>query len=681
MAGLSALRSTIAKIDIVQLRDRTWRFAQSERGRDAICLALVFALVSVMLRRCLHGDPPVGHDHPVHLFRIWQFGHTLLHHPFSPWTWSHRWFAGYPQNVVYPIGADLLVLAVKALSLNFLSLAYAYAVAFFIFYFVYGAAVFLFVRRALESRTAALFAVLFLLTDPGSNDTGGWFYTVDVGVWAGPLGVAPMLVALVQINALFEQFDRRRLVLAAVCMAAAILCHPLHIIFIAIALPLLCLCRYIAGEPTPWTRAVIAIAVALALALLIASYWLVPYIAASPYALDVGQHGDELRKIGDTLSSAKFFDRMNPYAAAAGLIGVVCLLAARRTLALFMSIFAFIAIVLSSTTFAALLGPHAAAWIEKHIIATRLLMLAKPFWYGAAGFVFVAAGRAIVSLGKNQDDAIAIPAEMLRAAILALIVAVLVAPLGYYFISAFIKSEVKRPSVWLSDRTDRKARADFIDWAHRTLDRQSGFFRIAHSFDWNDHDLADLAIALPYPFYKIGPTPTGHFKFQLYSSTNATFRAINVRFAISHTPLPPRADLHLRENFRGKLYLYEFTNWNPSPFEITGTGPVDLVTFGEDEIVLRAGAGASGSLRLNVSFYPKWRATIDDAPVPMTIVEIPGIEHSAFMQVPLRPGTIRFRFCRGVSDYIGTLFSFIGLAGCAILLKSERAATRMRLSI
>ena len=135
-----------------------------------------------MLFRCLRGDWLIGHDHPVHLFRIWQLGETLRQHPFSPWTWGHRWFAGYPQNAVYPIGADLFVLAFRALSFGALSLGRAYGLAFWVFYCLYGYAIYFFVRSAFASRTAGLFAAIFLLTDPGSDDVGGWFYTVDVGV-------------------------------------------------------------------------------------------------------------------------------------------------------------------------------------------------------------------------------------------------------------------------------------------------------------------------------------------------------------------------------------------------------------------------------------------------------------------------------------------------------------------
>lgn len=660
------------KIDIGQMRERVRRFAQSERGRDEICLVLIFLLVSVMLRRCLYGDPPIGHDHPVHLARIWQFGHTLLRHPLAPWTWSHLWFAGYPQNVVYPIGADLLVLGIRALSLGTLSLTSAYGLAFFLFYFAYGASLYLFVRRAVDSRIAALLAAIFLLTDPGSNDTGGWFWIVDLGVWANSLGMIPVLIALLQINALFEKIDNRRIALAAACIGAAFLCHPLHLIFVAVAVPLLCLARFLNGQPTRWLRSLGACALIIFIGTLIASYWLVPYVAAAPYAAAIGKSGLPLHKIGSAFVDAKVFERMNPFAAALGFIGILAFLAARRTLALFMSIFVFAAFFLASSNFTAIFSPQIGSWLSKHIIATRLLLLAKPFWYGAAGFAIVAIGRAIRSLGTTNTP---MPARV-RYARGALVV-ILAGPIAFYFVESFIKTDVKRPSKWLSDRDNQFARDDFVAWAHASLDRQPGFFRIAYDFQHLDHDLADLALELPYPLYEVEPTPTGHFKYDVHASTAAAFRAVNVRFALVPGLLPEREDLTLQKIFRNKLFLYEFRYWNPKPFEINGTGAVEVVSWADDEIVLRAPADAAGTLRLNVSAYPKWRATLDGVPLPITPATVAGVDHCLMMNVPLHPGTIRFRFVRGFTDYIGTVFAVIGLVSCGMIWKSERSLRRL----
>jgi len=177
---------------------------------------------------------------------------------------------------------------------------------------------------------------------------------------------------------------------------------------------------------------------------------------------------------------------------------------------------------------------------------------------------------------------------------------------------------------------------------------------------------------VPRPFYKIWITPTGHFKYNIASGSNEALRAVNVRFALSEHPLAPRADFRLVQIFDGKLWLYEFRDWNPVPFEIKGEGAVELTQFRDEDIELRAGPGAHGLLRLNVTYFPKWRATRDGVPIPIASVPLDGVENSAFMQVELLPGTYHFHYQKGASDYLGTVLCLLGVTGCVLLANWER---------
>ena len=69
--------------------------------------------------------------------------------------------------------------------------------------------------------------------------------------------------------------------------------------------------------------------------------------------------------------------------------------------------------------------------------------------------------------------------------------------------------------------------------------------------------------------------------------------------------------------------------------EAGGAGEIELAEFRDEEITLRAASGAHGGLRLNVSYFPKWHATRDGVPVPITPATDPEVERSAFMEVPL----------------------------------------------
>jgi hypothetical protein len=651
------------------------RLAASEKFRDWASVAFIFALAATMLSPILRGDWPVGHDHPVHLFRIWQLREQLLHHG-TPWGWSHRWFAGYPLSVIYPMGTDLFVLAVQALSFGLLKLGNAYGVAFLLFYFLYGYGTYFFVRRAIGSQIAGLIAVVFLLTEPGNVETGGWFWIVDVGVWAAPFGSVPALIATVQIAALMEKPNAKTAAGIALCIGLALLWHPLHMIYFALAIPLLCLSRYLTGIPTRWTRFFSFIDIAILVGVLIASFWLVPYFVALPYAGEIGVSGTTLKKIGGDFMAGHLFERMHAIPIGLGIVGVICLLWARQTLTLFMGLFVFVIIVLSSSTFPSLFGSSVQGWFESYIISPRMLMLAKPFWFGAVGYGVVTiwrASRLRIGTGDPAETS-SKRATLVRRTIMAVVLLVFVAPVLFYSLASFWKWEVRRPSIWHSQRPDQAARRDLLTWAKTELDRPNEFFRIAHGLEPNEHDFADLAIDLPYPFYEAGHTPTGHFKWNVASSSPITLHTLNVRFVLSHKPLS-RDDFRLVKNFRDQIWLYEVRNWSATPFEIRGTGTVELLKFDQEEIILRAGEGASGNLRLNVSEYPNWRAERDGSAIPIESARVPWIQHAMFMQVPLAPGTYRFHYDHGFAGKIGAILSIAGLIACVLLARSSRVAS------
>ena len=103
-----------------------------------------------------------------------------------------------------------------------------------------------------------------------------------------------------------------------------------------------------------------------------------------------------------------------------------------------------------------------------------------------------------------------------------------------------------------------------------------------------------------------------------------------------------------------------------------GGGRVSVSAFRDEEIVLKAEPDAHGVLRLNVGYFPKWRATRDGTPVPITPLPVPNVESAVFMQVPLAPGTYRFRYHRTASDYVGTLLCLAGLTACGFLAFGDR---------
>ena len=655
------------------------RAANSNKFREAICVILITGLATVMLAPVFRGDWPVGHDHPVHLFRIWQLEQTIRQGGL-PWTWSHRWFAGYPQNVVYPIGADLLVVAVHAISFGLLKIGQAYGITFWLFYTAYGYAVFFFVRRATGSRAAGLIATLFSLTDPGSNEVGGWFWVVDVGVWTSVLGLVPALIGTVQLSKLLEKPGPSVAASVGLCFGLALLCHQIHFIFFGLVIPLLCLSRYFSAIETDWRRALAWLAVSVSIGFCLAGFWYVPYAAALPYAGEVGARGRDFAQLGDALAAGALFPRMHFLAVAFGLVGCIGLLRTSRPLAVCSGLFVITAALVSSSTFASFFGEAVADWMHHHITADRIFVLIKPFWYGAAGFAMVGCWRAAARFasGTTEPDLERVPSGLgkLRRAAPLVLGCLIALPFVGRALHTFYGSEIRRPTMWHSERRDEDARQQFIAWTHETLN-PTEFGRIAHGFDFNDHDLTDLGIEVSYPFYKVWPTPTGHFKYDINASSNEAFRAVNVRFALAKHAID-RPDFALEKVFNQQLWLYRFVDWSPQPFEISGSGQVQLIRFDAEEIRLRADAAASGQLRLNVSYFPKWQATRDNVPIPIRTVSLPGIANSSFMETELRPGEYRFFFSRSWTDYAGTGLCLIGLGVWLLLRNWDYLASRAR---
>jgi len=663
---------------------RLWQAVARRRAeaiKETCAVIFILGLTTAMLFPAVRGDWPVGHDHTVHIFRIWQLEQNIRLHG-TPWAWTNRWFTGCPTAVVYPVGADFFVLAVRAFSLGKLAIHQAYGVAFWLFYFLYGYAVFYFTRHAFGSRAAGIIAAILLLSDPGNNEVGGWFWIVDAGVWTAALGMVPALIGLIQMAALLQTPTPTRAAAVAICLGLGLLCHPLIALFFAIAFALLCACRFVTGERTPWRAAAVWVGIAFGCGLLIASFWLVPHLAARPYIASLGAPGLRLEEIGTRISGGTLFPRMWWLAIGFGFVGSLWLvLTARRSLPLFAGSFVFLCVTLTSSTFVEWFGPAVTSWANQRMIFLRLLMLLKPFWYAAGAFLLVSSAQNVNRSLRTaeQHSTLSRPKGWHRviASVAAFIfLGVFVAPVLFYSLKSYLHDEVLRPTQWHSQRTDLTDRAIFVAWAN--MQPRTQFFRICHGFGEDEHSLTDLGMEIPQPLYKNWDTPTGdHFKYDINASSNAALRAVNVRYIIAEHPLE-RPDF-IPEQIFGRLRLYAFRDWNPQPFVVQGKGEVQLEQFSDESITLRALPGCSGLLRVNVTYFPKWRVTHDGAALPITAAPVSDVEKSAFLEVPLSPGVYRFRYKRDVTDYLGTLLCAGGVAASIVLASWQTVPAPARL--
>ncbi|MFZ6182640.1 hypothetical protein [Nannocystis pusilla] len=216
---------------LLRLAVRTWPFA------------LVTALGLWLLWPVPTGVMPLSADHTVHLTRAWLYGQQLAGGHLVGW--SPFWFFGFPLGELYPPLGDLLVIAVRLVTLGLLDWAQAYALAFTLVFLLQGWALLRCGRALGLGPLAGVIAAALALLDAGAYREGGWIYTVTYGVWPQALATSLAYWALAELalaarvrEGMSPGTHHRHLALAALAAAAALLAHPMSLPMLAMAAPL-----------------------------------------------------------------------------------------------------------------------------------------------------------------------------------------------------------------------------------------------------------------------------------------------------------------------------------------------------------------------------------------------------------------------------------------------------------
>jgi hypothetical protein len=665
---------------------------------DVLCVLLLVALTLVMMGKVAAGDRPISADHTVHYFQAW-----LLNERFwsDGWFfWSNLWFAGYPVNYTYPIGAYLWIVLVHWLTLGTLTFSGAYAVAFWLFFVLHGVSVYLLGRLAFN-RVVGLVAAVLYLVDRGANSAGGWFWTVDIGTWPIALSVAFSTIATALLAWILEGGRRRHVVWCAVCIGLALLTHPLQLLYVPILGATAFLLSAFVVERARLRSTARHAAVAIGCGLLIGALWWLPFLAYSDYSRAYGWQWASLDQIGANIYQGTLFpagatltsreeidsvatsyvpetvDGLAVYVTVLSILALPVLLLSRRLLPLLASALTFLLLIGASSTLHDVLGLPQWWGSYHHMEWARFSMLFKPFMcVGAA-----VGGWAIV-IGLKQSGAFVGLRPGGRAwsgaARVVIAVSLLLVP-TMPGIVVFVNRHVLETVITKSGDPLRADRAALVDWIREAHARDPRFFRVAaRGKDDDDHSLIDLGTQLPVPMIHIGYTPAVPFRYTLGESdeflaipsdSSETFQTLSVRYVISKSPVLRPDYRHLRQF--GALALYEFTDWNPNPYVITdGQGDVAVVRFEDERMTFKARPGASGRLRVNVSYFPRWSATRDGQEIPIDVSAAgPG---TGFMTVALSPGVYEFHFARGVPEWLGLVMALFGAAGLALFVRAGR---------
>ena len=663
-------------------RPRSGRFGSYVPGTlllDVLYSGVLVWVASIMMRDLIVGVRPISHDHTVHYFKAWQLHEQLLPriHGFS-----HRWFAGYPVNYLYPVGTDLFVNLVYYLGFGAMSFARAYGVAFWLFHVFTGLAGYR-LGRALGGPHVGLLTGFLVVTDLSAFRFGGWAYTIEYGVWPQALCLVFALLATVRVPQIFSPETAtanaspdgthagrslQPIGWFALWMGAAIVTHPIQLIYLG----LLFVASVLAGLFAPevrTARGTVRLLLAYALSVMVAAVWLLPSVTSNKQIIAMGVWWDSTYELGKGLITLDAFPGTIGYVLAFGCLAGVLLLRSRGFMALLVAFMALLVPAVCNSSFIDELHlPQLSASFGK-IQWLRTATMAKPFWFAMAGMLavqVVSKARAVLEKSPGSGSG-----SWAREALFAMVVAQLTLPFAVQACQAFFTSNIAKTLNTETDRALDQDRAALVDWLVKNLPPEP-FYRVCVSTGHN-HDLLDIGTQIGKPIYKRGFTPAENFIYKMNTEDDPVLQAVNVRYMIVKKWLPPEQYTPVAQF--GIYQVYEYKLWRPEPFVITqGEGPVSLQRWGDEEIVLRAGAGAHGKLRLNVSYFSRWHVYRDGKPVSVWPTALPeSANNTGFMTVTLEPGEYRFVFELSALDRFSALLSLLGCSAALALVLGGRA--------
>jgi hypothetical protein len=640
---------------------------------DVLCIGAVVAVGVIMLFEVVGaGDRPVGHAHATNYVRAWQLREQLLASG-RLFGWSHDGYAGHPAHYLHPPGAGLWVNAVFALGFGALRFDTAYALAIVLVHLFFGVAVYRF-GRLVGGPACGLIAALLAMTDVAEPGMGGFASTLAHGAFPETLALGFALMALCGVPAIAAGRGLRPLGAFGLFMGLALLTHPVQLIVLALLLASAALAAVLA-DGVKAASALFRLLLASGLSLLVAAPFLLPLAGARSEARTTGAFWQSSYELARGLLDLHLLPGTLGWVPALAVLALVVMLGTRRFPLLLTALLALCIPVASSSTTVDELHLPALVPAFSALEFARLASTAKPFWFVLAAYFAVAALLRAGQLARGADAAAPPAGSHARAAIFAAVLGLLTLPVLVPAAQAFWTRHVRKSLVTESERPQRAERARLERWLATELP-EDGFYRVG-LFDGEARDLVDLATVIDRPVYVHGVPPASSFMYAVSGDAPAILQAVNLRFAVARQHLSAELFEPLVEF--GSYRVYRFKRFAPQPFSIvSGGGDVRVERFDDEEIVLRAAPGAHGKLRLNVSYFSRWRAYRDGRRVAMTITYLRQAPSSTgFMTVPLAPGRYRFAFERTLGDRLAIPLGALGVALCVLLIAAKRRQERL----
>ena len=638
------------------------------RGKTSWWLTEVFGPLTIicsviaLFPELAMGHFPVSHDHPAHMFNAWLTADKLL--PSGDMRgWTDLWFAGYPANELYGPGGNLWVSAIRWLTFQQLSFGATYGLSLLLLLLMLPLSTYA-LGRAWFGPIAGTFAGLLLAFTRGSWYDLGWFWILEMGVWPFALGAAITLLSMIAFRRYLRRGGPRGLAVAATSFALAIVGHPMSLLLLGFAGPVIMAFVVLEQKGERVFAVTRRAAGAALLGTSLCAAWLVPFIAKSAYTQKLGEIWFELHEVLSELLQLDLYGAEWRLVLALSIVGVFVAIIRRQVWVLCLTVISLLMLLFSTTT------------IQYHLrlfdVLGNLASIQYPRFVGVVRiFMYLIAGYA-VSVGwagiRQRWDLTSRAGRYKNPVAIALLVLAipLCAPIPKYLGHNHMPDDET-----LVTENELGWWEDYLSAAEWIRDKPG---RIAAFQDPSEHVFATLPIFTGQSVYTGGFVPAHTYRFFFEDQRNTSWLpTLGVKWVLSLGPwrsAPGTSEL--RKSF-GRIRIYELAGNVRPPISIRdGDCKAHSVHFSESQVVVSV-TDVKSPCRVVIhrSDFPNWHAAFNGREVAIERASVvPQTSYSPFMSVwASKAGTLDIRWKPVTSDTVGkwvAVFGWIWLLALAV---------------
>ncbi len=654
-------------------------------------------------------------DHLMH-FTLATLTEWNLRFHWSLTGWCTAFSMGFPLNELYPPGGNIVFCLFRFLTLGIVSREWIYTLVVFATYLTFAFLLY-HIARKWFGRTAALLLLLLLLLDGGDGMNFGWPQFFYIGMWASGFGLGVSLFGLSLCADSTRAFTKGRVVILALTVFISVLLHPLFLYTNILWLSLLLLVR-LASKRNVWLPSFASVSdkslptelgggalrksTGIILGLGLAAFWWIPFMFSSEWIYPYGFWGRTMPDIGRELLNGSLFQNATAFHTILGFVGIVWGLFSRRYFTLVLALFGSVNIFLGLGAARTFFHVELAQAFFDHVQLERLvgigkisgMLLAAGFFgkqlecfFSRFHFEKISFKRwkyetheSTVFFRQFISDICAVSVLVILCIPLYVLGKNLVFTAWRWHVEPMaqrVGATPHTPSYW-SYYTDL---LHFIE--SKESERGPGkFFQNpllpfrALTYDsWrmiSAPAIASVGIAGPVymPAIILGTRPF------FFNETELDLANVKYVFDWKLAPYHEIKELEgltpVYEN--QEMILYERSSWNGRGWIKHGPGTVELLPTGGSHLRFEISeAKADSHLRLGISRYRKWKASIDDIPVRIYRMEQPfeSPEERKLIGFQLRNGVLDIRYEDAWYDLLAKLCSFIFLCLIIVLLTTN----------